>query len=126
MPEPEELNEVLQGRKILSAEPGTTPGWMILNLEPRTEEREAHPGIRLFLTVFVGGRNGSSEDNYYSTCALHWKAPNRRSTAEVVRDKRDPAMRMSSASQALGDMKPGLDSQPSSATPADAPPTRRS
>jgi hypothetical protein len=32
MPEPLELNEVLQGRKVPSVEPGTTAGWMVINL----------------------------------------------------------------------------------------------
>jgi hypothetical protein len=103
MPEPLELNEVLQGRKILSVEPGTTPGWMVINLELNPEERDAQPDLRLFLTVFIGGRNGSSEDNFYSTSALHLKRADGRSTADVIRDARDPQMPMASACKALGD-----------------------
>jgi hypothetical protein len=102
MPEPLELNEVLQGRKILSVEPGTTAGWMVINLELKTEESQAHPDMRLFLTVFIGGRKGSSDDNYHSTCALHCKTSDTWSTASMVRDERDPEMPMSSAYKALG------------------------
>ena len=72
MPEPLELNDELQGRKILSVEPGTTPGWMVINLELKPEECEAQPGLRLFLTVFIGGRKGSDEDNNHSTSAIHY------------------------------------------------------
>jgi len=103
MSEPLELNEVLKGRKILSVEPGATPGWMIVNLELNPEERDAQPDQRLFLTVFVGGRKGSSEDNYHSTSALHYKAADGISTADMIRDGRDPEMPMSSACKALGD-----------------------
>ena len=38
MSEPQELNEVLRGRKIQSVEPGATPGWMVINLELNPEE----------------------------------------------------------------------------------------
>jgi hypothetical protein len=112
MAEPGELNEVLQGRKVLSVEPGTTPGWMIINLELESEEREAQADLRLFLTVFIGGRKGSDDDSYYSTCALHVKNSDGRSTAHMVRDGRDPDMPMSSAYQALGDTKAGSESEP--------------
>jgi hypothetical protein len=95
MPEPLELNEVLQGRKILSVEPGTTPGWMLLNLELKTEESETDPGMRMFLTVFVGGRKGSSDDNYHSRSALHYKSADGRGSAHMIRDGRDPEMPMS-------------------------------
>jgi hypothetical protein len=102
MPEPLELNEVLQGRKILSVEPGATAGWMVINLELKAAEREAHPDMRLFLTVFIGGRKGSSDDNDHSTCALHRKASGTWSAANMIRDERDPEMPMSSAYKALG------------------------
>jgi hypothetical protein len=119
MPEPVELNEVLQGRKILSVEPGATNGWMVINFELKPEEREAQPDLRLFLTVFIGGGKGSSEANYHSTSALHYKASNGRSTVHMVRDRRDPEMPMSSAHTVLGDTKPGPQSQGSGAIPAD-------
>ena len=118
MPEPQEVNEVLQGRRILTVEPGTTPGWMIINLELKPEERDAQPDMRVFLTVFIGGRKGSSDDDYQSTCALHFKNPDGRSTAHMVRDGRDPEMPMSSAYQSLGKTRAGLEEAES------APPTR--
>jgi hypothetical protein len=101
MPEPTELNEVLQGRKILSVEPGTTPGWMLINLELKPEERAAEPDMRVFLTVFVGGRKGSEDDNYHSTSALHFKSATEGSGVHTIRDERDPEMPMSSAYRAL-------------------------
>ena len=82
--EPQELNEVLRGRKILSVEPGATPGLMIVNLELNAEEREAHPELRLFLTVFIGSRKGSSEANYHSTSTLDFKGADGRSTADMM------------------------------------------
>jgi hypothetical protein len=106
MPEPLELNDELQGRKILSVEPGTTPGWMVINLELKPEECEAQPGLRLFLTVFIGDRKGSDEDNNHSTAAIHYRRAGGLSTVYMVRDGRDPEMRMSSAYKALGDTKP--------------------
>jgi hypothetical protein len=105
MPEPTELNQALQGRKILSFEPGTTAGWMVTNLELTAEERAAEPDLRVFLTIFVGGRKGSAEANYYSTCALHFKSADGRSGVHVIRDQRDPEMPMSSAHLALGDTR---------------------
>ena len=56
-------------------------------------------------TLFVrhrtaSGRKGSEDDNYYSTCALHLKDKDRRGTAHVVRDGRDPEMPMASADKA--------------------------
>ncbi len=103
MSEPLELNEVLQGRKILGVEAGATPGWMLVNLEPTEKEREAHPGMRMFLTVFVGGRRASSpEDLHWSTCALHGRDPDGGGIADIVRDGRDPEMPMASANRALG------------------------
>jgi len=116
VPEPAELNEMLQGRKIRSVEPGSTPGWMILNLELKPEELDAQPDLRLFLTVFVGGRKGSSEANHSSTSALHYKGADGTSGVYVVRDGRDPEMPMSSAHTVLGDTKPGpkeTESEPS-------------
>ncbi len=101
MPEPFELNEMLQGRKILSVEPGTTAGWMIINVESNPEEREIQPDLRVFLTVFIGGRKGSSDANYYSTSALHYKHADGTGSAHMVRDGRDPQMSMSSASTVL-------------------------
>jgi hypothetical protein len=98
--EPIELHEVLQGRKIQSVEPGATPGWMLINLELNPEERNAEAGMRLFLTVFVGGRKGSAEAEHHSTAALHHQGADGRSTVHMVRDGRDPEMPMSSASQA--------------------------
>lgn len=86
MPEPLELNAVLQGRRITSIEPGDTNGWMLINLETTCDE------LRMFLTMWVGGRKGESEDNHSATCSLHegnWVA--------VVRDGRDPLMPMASA-----------------------------
>jgi hypothetical protein len=59
--------------------------------------------MRLFLTVFIGGRKGSSEANFYSTSALHLKRADGRSTTDMIRDGRDPEMPMSSASTALDD-----------------------
>jgi hypothetical protein len=113
MSEPLELNEVLPGRKILSVEPGTTPGWMVLNLGLSPEEREAQPDLRLFLAIFVGGRKGSAEAEHHSTCALHFKGADGRSTADMIRDGRDREMAMASASQALGDTRLGPKSAPS-------------
>jgi hypothetical protein len=102
MSEPLELNEVLQSRYILSVEPGTTAGWMVINLALTPEEQELHPGTRLFLTVFIGGRKASSnEDNHHWTCALHSVASNDWGTSNIVRDERDPTMPMSSAQTAL-------------------------
>lgn len=103
MSEPQELNEVLQGRKILGVEPGATPGWMIVNLELNAEEREARPEPRLFLTVFIGGRKGSPEANHHSTSALYYKVADGRGEADMIRDGRDPEMPLSSAGRALGD-----------------------
>ena len=94
--EPIELNEKLQGHKILSIEPGTTPGWICINLKP--EERDAEAGMRLFLTVFIGGRKGSAEAEHHSTAALHYQGADGRSTVHMIRDGRDPEMPMSSAS----------------------------
>lgn len=102
MAEPLELNQILQGRKILSVELGTTPGWMLLNLELNSKEREAQPDLRIFLTVFVGGRKGSSETNHYSTCALHHRVADGRGTVDAIRDGSDPGMPMSSASGVVG------------------------
>src|ERR1700757_3266675 len=90
MPETQELNEVLKDKKILSIEPGTTPGWMVINLEPQGIIAKYEPGDRVFLTVFVGGRKGASDDVYTSTCALHLKGEDRHGTAYMVRDGRDP------------------------------------
>jgi hypothetical protein len=112
MPEPLELNEMLQGRKILGVEPGRTPGWMVLNLELKAEEREAQSDLRLFLTVFIGGRKGFSDANHFSTSALHYKGAGGPSTVHVIRDGRDPEMPMSSASQSLGDTRLSPKSEP--------------
>jgi hypothetical protein len=84
--EPLELNEILQGGTILSIEPGTTHGWMCINLKP--EERDAEAGMRLFLTVFIGGRKGSAEDEHHSTAALHSQGADGRGTVHMVRDGR--------------------------------------
>ncbi len=113
MPEPLELNDELQGRKIQSVEPGTTPGWMVINLELKPEEHEAEPEMRLFLTVFIGGRKGPSEASYSSTSALHYKGADGRSTVHAIRDERDPDMPMSSAHTVLGDARLGVESEPS-------------
>jgi hypothetical protein len=95
--EPLELNEVLQGKKILSIELGTTPGWMLVNLGPQAFYNCEH-GERVFLTVFVGGRSGSSNDKDYYTCALHYKKKGDVwRTADPVRDGRDPGMPMARA-----------------------------
>ena len=102
MPEPTEVNKILQGRTILSVEPGSTPGWMLINLELNPEEHEAEPGLRLFLTIFIGGRKGSEQDNDHCTAALHFKRADGPSTAYMVRDGRDPEMPMSSAHAAFG------------------------
>jgi hypothetical protein len=106
MSEPLELNKMLQGRTILSVEPGTTPGWMTINLDPSPHEREVHPDIRVFLTVFIGGRKGSSEDNHFSTCAVHYKSVDGGSEVDMVRDSRDPEMPMSSAYDVFRVTKP--------------------
>lgn len=104
MPEPIELNAVLQGKKILSVEPGTTPGWMIINFDPQEFTQACEPGDRIFLTVFVGGRKGSEDDNYSSTCALHRKGNDGCGMAHMVRDGRDSEMPMASANKAAGQM----------------------
>jgi hypothetical protein len=60
---------------------------MVVNIETNNDEP------RMFLTIWVGGRKGESEDNHSATCSLHegnWVA--------VVRDGRDPLMPMASAS----------------------------
>src|SRR5689334_12303824 len=108
MAEPLELNEILQGRKILSVEAGRTPGWMLLNLEVNPKEREAEPDLRLlFLTVFVGGRKGSGEAEHHSTSALHSQLADGGGTVEMIRDGRDPTMPMASACDALANTKVG-------------------
>jgi len=99
----------LQGRKILSVEAGTTPGWMLIDLELNPEEREAEPDLRLFLTVFIGGRNGSDEANHHSTSALHYKSADGHSNVEMIRDGRDPTMPMASASDLLGKTRVGAE-----------------
>jgi hypothetical protein len=101
MAEPTELNEILRSRRVLSVEPGRTPGWMVVNFELNPDEREAQPDMRLFLTVFVGGRKGSSDANHYSTCALHDKSADGCGTVEMIRDGRDPEMPMSGVSDVL-------------------------
>lgn len=99
MPEPFEMNELLQGRKITRVENGTTPGWMVIFFEMPSMEDGTE--IEEYLTIFVGGRKGTSDDNYYSTCALHRKVlsgPDKGLGGCVnVRDERDPEMPMSSA-----------------------------
>ena len=87
MPEPQELNEVLKDKKIISIEPGSTPDWMVINLEPKGIVKDYELGERAFLTVFVGGRKGSSDDNYYATCALHVEGEDRFGSACMVRDE---------------------------------------
>ena len=102
MPEPQELNELLKDKKITSIEPGTTPGWMVINFEPEGIVAKHRPGDRVFLTVFVGGRKGSYDAEYFSTCALHRKGEDGRGTAYMIRDGRDPEMPMASAKAATG------------------------
>ena len=52
--EAKSLYEVLQGKRIVSAELGSTPGWVVHNFDPR--EFGAAEDTRVYLTVFVGGR----------------------------------------------------------------------
>jgi len=98
MPEPFEMNKPLQGRKISRVENGTTPGWMVIFFE--TEPLEDGTLMEDYLTIFVGGRKGTNDDNYYSTCALHRKVMSGKDeglgNCVNVRDERDPEMPMSS------------------------------
>jgi hypothetical protein len=89
------LNDALAGRKILSVEEGTTPGWMVIKLEPPAEWPR---NVRMYLTVFVGGRKQkSSEDGHYWTVALHSGKEDDGGIADPIRDGRDAEMPMSSA-----------------------------
>jgi hypothetical protein len=96
------LHEVLRDKKILSIEAGRMPGWMMINFEPQAIVAEYEPGDSVFLSVFVGGRNGSDEDEYFSTCALYLTGKDGSGSAYMVRDGRDPDMPMASAARATG------------------------
>jgi len=114
--EPKEVNEVLQGRTITSVEEGTTPGWIVLNFDPKEftlygpndEPMTATmpEGSRVYMTIFVGGRKEeTSEDREHWLCAVHTKAPEGWGIASPVRDGRDPEMPMGSAVPFLPDSK---------------------
>lgn len=61
------LNDLLGGRTILSVEPGTTYGWVVINLVPKSEE------LRVFLTIRVGEEPMTDEALHSSDAAIHFK-----------------------------------------------------
>jgi|ERR1700728_3072378 len=63
----EVLNDILGGRTILSVEPGTTYGWVVINLVPKSEES------RVFLTIRVGEEPMTNEAHHSSEAAIHSK-----------------------------------------------------
>ena len=63
----EMLNDLLGGRTILSVEPGTTYGWVVINLVPKSEE------LRVFLTIRVGEEPMTDEAHHSSEAAIHFK-----------------------------------------------------
>jgi hypothetical protein len=89
MPEPFEMNKLLQGRKVIRVENGTTPGWMVIFFESDPDPLTGNK-TEMFLTIYVGGRKGGPDANHYSTCALH-----KGNSVLMVRDGRDPEMPMS-------------------------------
>jgi hypothetical protein len=89
-----DLNETLAGRKLLSVEEGSTPGWMVFNFEPPPDWPE---GVKMYFTIWVGGRKQQGhEDHHHWTAAFHAMAKDGVGTADPVRDERDPAMPMAS------------------------------
>ncbi len=87
--EPKDMHELLAGRTITSVEEGTTPGWMVLNVDVPQEISDME---RMFLTIYVGGRNGG--DLHSWSCALHLTRPKKSGQIEVVRDGREPHIPM--------------------------------
>jgi hypothetical protein len=88
------LNDVLAGKKIVSVEEGTTPGWMVFNFEPPENFPE---GARMYLTIWVGGRKQQSyENNHHWTAAMHAMGKDGIGSAGPVRDGRDPDLPMAS------------------------------
>jgi hypothetical protein len=63
----EMLNALLGGRTILSVEPGTTYGWVVINLVPKSDES------RIFLTIQVGEEPMTDEAHHSSEAAIHSK-----------------------------------------------------
>jgi len=89
------LNEDLAGIKIISVEEGTTPGWMVLNLETPNGYQD---GFTYYLTVWVGGRKEEDgESRHHWTSALHATLSDGGGTADPIRDGRNPEMPMSAA-----------------------------
>lgn len=80
---------------------------MVINFEPHEFPETCEAGDRVFLTVFVGGRKGSEQDNCSSTCALHLKGSDGCGIAHMVRDGRDPEMAMVSAYTRVARPEPG-------------------
>ena len=101
-----DLNEVLAGKRIISIQEGSTPGWLLINFDVSEVQMYDHdnkpvatePGTRVFVTVYVGGRlETDSESVHHSTCALHSKQKDGGGISSAVRDGRNPDMPMSSA-----------------------------
>jgi len=102
----ENLNEVLKNRKIVSIEEGSTPGWLLINFDVSEfqmyDHKDQHvptdPGTRVFLTVYVGGRQKEDgESHHHWTCALKTMQASGGGMSNAVRDGRNPDMPMSSA-----------------------------
>ncbi len=87
----QQLNEAIKGKVIKGVEPGTTPGWMVFEIEPGEGD-----GKRTLLTIFVGGNNErtESEKRHFALAALHTVFLDERRWVWPVRDDRDPQMRL--------------------------------
>jgi hypothetical protein len=85
------MNEALRSKTIVSVDEGTTPGWVVVNFDPK--EFGVAEGTRVYLTIFVGGRKEqTSEDHLYWLCALHETNMYGCGISETIRDGRDPEM----------------------------------
>jgi hypothetical protein len=85
------LDEVLAGKTIKSIEPGSQPGWVVINFR-------MPDGEQVYLTAFCGGNTHphptwNRELRHYGLVGLHVRQGGRGQTA-YVRDDRDPEMRL--------------------------------